>query len=111
MTQVDTNEASLSKAPFTISDLTPYAGKDVHLAFRHYDCTGQYILRLDDVFIFEKGKADPTGITAAAAGSAPARVEYYSLGGERLSAPARGVTIVRTTMADGTVTTRKMITK
>lgn len=92
-------------------DLTPYAGKDVHLAFRHYDCTGQYILRLDDVFIFEKGKADPTGITAAAAGSAPARVEYYSLGGERLSAPARGVTIVRTTMADGTVTTRKMITK
>ena len=32
-------------------DLSAYAGKKVHIAFRHYDCTGQYWLCLDGVSI------------------------------------------------------------
>jgi hypothetical protein len=94
-------------------DLTPYAGKDVYLAFRHYDCTGQYILRLDDVFAFEKGTADPTGISYLKTdeNNKVARNEYYNLSGERLNAPIQGVNIVRSTYPDGTVRTHKVLLK
>lgn len=31
--------------------LEPYVGMDVYIAFRHYDCTDQYLLRLDDILM------------------------------------------------------------
>lgn len=94
-------------------DLTPYAGKEVYLAFRHYNCTGQYILRLDDVFAYKKGTADPTGIDHLKTNGSGtvAHNEYYSLSGEKLNVPGQGVTIVRTTYTDGSVKTYKMIMK
>lgn len=95
-------------------DLTPYAGKTINLAFRHHDCTGQYILRLDDVFIFDKGAADPTGIGKVLATGDAAKVvktEYFTLDGARTSALTRGVNIVRTTFADGSVRSVKVLNK
>jgi hypothetical protein len=29
--------------------LSAFTGMDIYLAFRHYDCTDQYMLRLDDI--------------------------------------------------------------
>ena len=85
----------------------------MYLAFRHYNCTGQYILRLDDVFAYKKGTADPTGIDHLKTNGSGtvAHNEYYSLSGEKLNVPGQGVTIVRTTYTDGSVKTYKMIMK
>jgi hypothetical protein len=41
----------------------------------------------------------------------PAKVEFFSLNGARLSAPAKGIVIMRQTMGDGTVKLRKLIIK
>lgn len=32
-------------------DLSAYAGQNVYIAFRHYDCTDQFVLKLDDVLL------------------------------------------------------------
>ena len=50
-----------------------------------------------------------TGVTATP--SAPQRVEYYNLQGERIAAPAAGLTIMRTTTSDGRTVTKKVLTK
>ena len=33
-------------------DLTSYAGNTVYIAFRHFDCTDQFILALDDIVVY-----------------------------------------------------------
>ena len=57
------------------------------------------------------GDAIANGITEAAAAAGIAKVEFFSLGGAQISKPAKGVTIVKTTMADGTVKVQKIIIK
>ena len=47
--------------------------------------------------------------TIGGAGNDVASIEYYSLDGVRLAAPAEGISIRRTVFADGTVTTDKVI--
>lgn len=54
---------------------------------------------------------DSAGVWALKANSHPTMVEYYSITGSRLDAPQCGVTIVRTTMSDGTVKVTKAISK
>lgn len=34
-------------------DLSAYAGQDIYVAFRHFNCTGQYVLLIDNVNIYE----------------------------------------------------------
>lgn len=41
----------------------------------------------------------------------PQQVEYFTAGGTRLSAPSKGLTIVKTTNSDNSVETRKLISK
>ena len=53
----------------------------------------------------------PTGITAAHSNGQVARTEFYNLSGARISAPQRGVVIIKQTMADGTVKVRKAVIK
>ena len=36
-----------------VLDLSAYAGQDIYVAFRHHDCTDQYVLMIDDVEIYE----------------------------------------------------------
>lgn len=99
-------------------DLKPYAGKTVTVAFRHHNCTGCFLMKLDDVFIWtmDKWNNSATGINTVSTSDgnkdkAVLRQEYFNLAGKRLSAPAQGVTIVRTVYADGTCTTSKTIRK
>ncbi|MBR1850337.1 MAG: choice-of-anchor J domain-containing protein [Bacteroidales bacterium] len=48
-------------------DLSEYAGSAIYIAFRHYDCTDQYVLMIDDVVIAPEGTpiADISGDTYA----------------------------------------------
>ena len=96
-------------------DLKDYAGKTVYLAFRHHDCTGQYILKLDDVFVYtsEKWNDITTGINATANGSSSDVVsrEYFNAAGQRVDRPVNGINIVRQTMKDGSVKSVKFMMK
>ncbi|KGN86319.1 DUF2436 domain-containing protein, partial [Porphyromonas gulae] len=54
------SEGAKAPAPYqerTI-DLSAYAGQDVYLAFRHFDCTGIFRLYLDDVVVSGGGVSD-----------------------------------------------------
>jgi hypothetical protein len=50
----------------------------------------------------------PDGIEAVSTGTTPLRVEYYTLSGQRIAAPEKGICIMRTIMQDGRVTSRKV---
>lgn len=53
------------------------------------------------------GTAD--GISTVAGDSAPVKVEYYTVGGERVTTPGKGLYIMRATTAAGKTITRKMV--
>ncbi|MGI6222226.1 MAG: choice-of-anchor J domain-containing protein [Prevotella sp.] len=93
-------------------DLKPWAGKNVKLAFRHYDCTGQYILRLDDVFVKTNDRYNTDGINTVKTqnGNVVSR-SFYDLNGRKLSSPVKGINIVKSVYSDGTVKTQKLIVK
>ncbi len=91
-------------------DLTKYAGKTVYLAFRHHDCTGQYVLKLDDVFVYTKDKWDVvTGIAPMPTSSDVVSREYFNAAGQRVDRPVNGINIVRQTMKDGSVKSVKFM--
>lgn len=94
-----------------IVDLDSYAGKTIYLAFRHHDCEGQYVLRLDDAFIYTNDKFNELGISTLSHSRNVESEEIYNLSGTRLDAPAKGVNIIRTTTKDGAVKTQKVIVK
>ncbi len=103
---------------FNHIDLTPYAGKTIVAVFRHHDCTGNWLMKLDDVFVWKKEAWDnaQTGIdrvttTNAANGKQVVRQETYDLTGKLLTKPNKGISIVRTVYADGTCTTTKVMRK
>ena len=66
-------------------NLDQWAGKTIVLCFRHHDCMGQYIIRLDDVFVTAK---DPiVGISAVRTEAAHS---IFSIDGRRISQPVKG---------------------
>ena len=94
-----------------IVDLDSYAGKTIYLAYRHHGCEGQYVLRLDDAFIYTNDKYNELGISTLSHSRNVESEEIYNLSGTRLDAPAKGVNIIRTTTKDGNVKTQKVIIK
>lgn len=54
---------------------------------------------------------NPASITTVEQGSAPVRVEYYSLDGKRLAQPADGISIRKTIYTDGSAFVDKVIKK
>ena len=48
------------------------------------------------------------GIQSAASAASPLRVEYYSLSGQRITAPEKGICIMRTIMQDGSIISQKV---
>lgn len=88
-------------------DLKPYAGKTIQVSFRHHDCTGQYLLKVDDIFIYD---ATYTGIanTAISNDKTVARQEIFDLSGKHVNALQPGINIVRKFYNDGTVKTTKI---
>ena len=94
-----------------IVDLNDYAGKTIYLVYRHHDCEGQYVLRLDDVFVYTNEKFDELGISMAPAMEDVASQEYFNIDGVRQNGPTSGVNIIRSTMKDGSVKIQKVILK
>ncbi len=94
-------------------DLSAYAGKTVRLALRHHDCTGQYLLKIDDIFVYtmDKWNGTTTGIDAKATNNDVVSREYFNAAGQRISRPANGMNIVRQTMKDGSVKSVKFMIK
>ncbi len=95
-------------------DLKDYAGKTVRVAFRHHDCTNQYLLRIDDVFVYtmDKWGEITTGIAPQLLNSTtPHLLQFFNVAGQRSSRPVSNVNIVRQTMSDGTVKTVKVMNK
>ena len=88
-------------------DLKDYAGKQVVICFRHHDCNGQYILRLDDVNVMKnKGATGIQSITKNVPGNA---VEYFTVDGRKTNTLSHGLNIIRTQKEDGTVVVRKVV--
>ena len=52
-TMIDEWTISDGNAEVKTLDLSAYAGQDIYVAFRHHNCTDQYILRIDDVQLYE----------------------------------------------------------
>ena len=94
-----------------VVDLDPYAGKTIYLVYRHYNCEGQYVLRLDDVFVYTNDKYNELGINRTSSESNVMSEELYNIDGMKLNAPAKGVNIVRSVMNDGFVRIQKVIVK
>lgn len=88
-------------------DLKDYAGKTVKVCFRHHDCNGQYILRLDDVNVYTNQRWGAVSEINADHGL-KVSTEIYDVNGTRLGSLCQGVNIIRTTYADGTVRTSKI---
>ena len=94
-------------------DLLDYVGKTVRVAFRHHDCTDQYLLRVDDVFVYTMDKWDEiaTSINGMATSNDIVSRQFFNAAGQRVSAPVNGVNIVRQTMNDGSVKAVKVMNK
>ena len=68
-----------------------------YVSFKHFDCTDQYWISIDDVTVY--GKA-VSGIAETTAKDVPAEATgYYDLSGRCIDAPQKGVYIVK--MSDG----------
>ena len=87
-------------------DLNDYAGKQIVIGFRHHDCTGQYILRLDDVNVM-KNSSD--GISSVINNIPGNTAEYYSVDGRKMNSLHKGLNIIRTQKEDGTTVIRKVL--
>jgi hypothetical protein len=94
-------------------NLKDYAGKTVSLAFRHHDCTAQYLLLIDDAFVYTTEKWDgiTTGVNAMANDGNSVSREYFNAAGQRVNRPVNGMNIVRQTMKDGSVKAVKFMVK
>ena len=86
--------------------LDNYAGKKIILCFRHHDCNGQYILRLDDVNVTKKNTS--TAINAVA-GQNQREQAVYSLDGRQVKAADKGLYILRSVNEKGGVEVRKVL--
>ena len=88
-------------------NLDQFAGKTVHLAFRHHNCSGQYLLMLDDAFVYNHGY-EPTGINAVTDNNGEDVIkESYTIDGQRTEHLSKGVNIVK--MKNGS--TRKIVVR
>lgn len=91
-------------------DLKEFAGKDVQVVFRHHDCDGQYVLKIDDIFVFDMSRWTGVNEVMSDRGEAVS-TEIFDINGIRLQGLGEGVNIVRITYADGTVKTSKIFVK
>lgn len=89
-----------------VVDISQFRGKEVHVAFRHFDCSGCYMVKIDDVIVYDH---DPASVGAIDSDAEVVSREWYTLDGLRLSEPpARGLVILRETLSDGTIRTLKL---
>ena len=93
-------------------DMSSYEGQSIYVAFRHYDCTDMYIMKLDDVVLPEEGTAsiDPASIRVYnILGVVVASIENASdFNTINLSDFANGTYIVKVT-SEGNVYNKKIV--
>lgn len=95
-----------------VVDLAPYSGQEVCVLIRHHDCNGQYVLKVDDIFIYTMEKwGNTSGINAAESSNNAVSTEIFDVNGNRNRGLVKGINLVRTTYSDGTVKTSKLIVK
>ncbi len=95
-----------------VINLEDFAGEDVRVLFRHHDCDGQYVLKIDDIFVFTNEKwGTITGVDTINPDADVVSTEIYDVNGLRTTGLVKGVNIVRTTHSDGTVKTTKIFVK
>ena len=68
-------------------DLREYAGKEGYVAIRHYNCTDNFRLNVDDITI-----TDATGINIVKMGK-DGKAIWYNLNGTRVDKPTKGIFI------------------
>lgn len=83
-----------------------WAGKEIYVGFRHHDCIGRDIVKIDDLIIY-KGIKDSVAENMTDGKQVVAQ-EYYSVSGMKLEAPVKGLNIMRTVYDDGTAKTVKL---
>ncbi|MBD5358092.1 MAG: hypothetical protein HDR88_14000 [Bacteroides sp.] len=95
-----------------VVDLSDYADQGVCVLIRHHDCNGQYVLKVDDIFIYEMDKWDDvTGVNNVEGTLEAVSTETFDINGMRTRGLVKGVNIIRTTYSDGSVKTSKFIVK
>lgn len=96
-----------------VVDLAEFAEEDVVVVFRHHGCNGQYVLKIDDIFVYDMQKWNgmTTGANKVEGASDVVSTEIYDINGLRLNTLKPGINIVRRTHADGSVKTSKIIVK
>lgn len=92
-------------------DLGEYAGENIVILFRHHDCSGQYVLKVDDIFVFTNDRWDiETGVESITGNKAElVSTEIYDINGIRVRGLQKGINIIRKTYSDGTVKSSKLI--
>lgn len=93
------NTANPDKVPFELDDV-----KDV-VTFKNTGEQQCVIIYLE----YHYGGDIPSGITAVGGDNTPVRVEYYTVSGERVATPGKGLYIMRATTAAGKTITRKVV--
>lgn len=87
-------------------DLSEWAGKKVHVAFRHFDSTDGYVLLIDDVFV--KGD-NVTGADMTGADNGVKEVRWYNAAGVRVASPSNGIFVKETLLNNGTRKVEKKV--
>lgn len=89
-------------------EISEYAGKTCRLAFRHHDCENHWMLKIDDVIVFD----GTTGIKAIDnSNKNVVSQEFYTIDGLKINNPETGIYIVKTKYDDGTMAAKKAIFK
>lgn len=87
------------------------AGQPVRVAFRHHDCSGKYLMKIDDIFVYTHEKWSQVGVEGIISDGRILSTEVYDMNGMRLRSVQKGLNIIRSTMEDGSVKTSKIFVK
>ena len=89
-------------------DISSYAGKTCHLAFRHHDCENHWMLKIDDLIVYD----GTSGINSVENNNKViTSQEFYSIDGMRIENPENGIYIVKTIFSDGSSAAKKAIVR
>ncbi len=86
-------------------EISEYAGKTCRVAFRHHDCEGFWMIKLDDVIVVD----GVSSVNAIENNKVVVNQEFYSIDGMKVNKPENGIFIVKTYYNDGTISAKKTI--
>lgn len=89
-------------------DISEFKGNEVHVAFRHYDCSGCYMVKIDDVIVYDHNPGLSVDLSPAESITVVAK-SYYSIDGKQISSSAEGFVLIKETLSDGSTRTRKLV--